>query len=185
MTLLQTPICDFGALAPDFGLLGVDGKTLTRDECAGVNGLLVMFICSHCPYVKAINHKLVRDCGELLEFGISSVAIMSNDTRTYPEDSYDNMQLAARKFAYPFPYLFDATQEVAKAYGAVCTPDFFGYNADLQLQYRGRLDESGQRQGDDHARRDLFLAMKQVSETGLGPKMQIASMGCSLKWREN
>jgi hypothetical protein len=144
-----------------------------------------MFICNHCPYVKAINQKLVRDTRDLRALGIHSVAIMSNDTESYPEDSFEEMQRVAREFDYPFPYLFDLTQEVARAYGAVCTPDFFGYNADLELQYRGRLDESGRQPDTGDVRRDLYLAMKQVAETGRGPRDQICSIGCSLKWRES
>jgi len=143
-----------------------------------------MFICNHCPYVKAINHKLVRDTRDLWALGIHSVAIMSNDTASYPEDSFDQMQRVAREFDYPFPYLFDETQAVARAYGAVCTPDFFGYNGELKLQYRGRLDESGRQPDTGEVRRDLYLAMQQVAETGRGPRDQIASIGCSLKWRE-
>ena len=184
MVSTYTQICDFGAAAPDFRLPGVDGKVWTLEECRGPNGLLVMFICNHCPYVKAINHKLTRDTGELLEIGVNSVAIMSNDPTDYPEDSFENMQRVALEMAYPFPYLIDETQEVAKAYGAVCTPDFFGYNADLQLQYRGRLDESGRQPDVGEVRRDLFLAMQQVAETGQGPEQQVASIGCSIKWRD-
>ncbi|MDH3940323.1 MAG: thioredoxin family protein, partial [Xanthomonadales bacterium] len=144
-----------------------------------------MFICNHCPYVKAINRKLVRDTTELMALGVNSVAIMSNDPTDYAEDSYQNMQRVAREFAYPFPYLLDSTQEVAKAFGAVCTPDFFGYNNRLELQYRGRLDASGRQADEGETRRDLFLAMKQVAETGAGPVDQVASIGCSIKWRED
>ena len=185
MVSTETPICDFGAPAPGFSLPGVDGKTWSLDDCRGPNGLLVMFICNHCPYVQAINHKLVRDTADLAELGIGSVAIMSNDPTDYPEDSFENMQRVARELAYPFPYLLDESQAVAQAYGAVCTPDFFGYNARLELQYRGRLDESGRRPATGEVRRDLYLAMKQVAETGRGPEQQIPSIGCSIKWREN
>mgnify|MGYP001826905511 CR=1 FL=1 len=184
MVSTLTPICDFGAAAPPFNLLGIDGKQWSLQDCKGPNGLLVMFICNHCPYVKAINHKLVRDTAALAELGVNSVAIMSNDAANYPEDSFENMQLIARKEGYSFPYLVDETQEVARAYGAVCTPDFFGYNADLELQYRGRLDESGRQADTGDVRRDLFLAMQQVAETGRGPAEQIASIGCSIKWRD-
>lgn len=142
MAALETPVCEFGKPAPDFALLGVDGRTWTLADCMGENGLLVMFICQHCPYVKAIHDRILRDTRELLTFGIRSVAIMSNDTEAYPEDSFTNMQKTAQEYDYPFPYLLDETQAVAKAFGAVCTPDFFGYNAELQLQYRGRLDAS-------------------------------------------
>jgi peroxiredoxin len=183
MVSTYTPICDFGAAAPDFSLEGIDGRVWTLRDCAGPNGLLVMFICNHCPYVQAINRKLVRDTTELSQLGVNSVAIMSNDPTDYPEDSFENMQRVAREIGYPFPYLIDSTQETAQAYGAVCTPDFFGYNADLELQYRGRLDESGRQAGTGDVRRDLFLAMKQVAQTGQGPEEQIASIGCSIKWR--
>lgn len=142
MVSLQTPVCEFGQAAPDFSLPGVDGRTWTRDDCKGENGLLVMFICNHCPYVKAVIDRIVRDTSELTELGVGCVAIMSNDPSDYPEDSFDNMQRVAEGLRFPFPYLFDETQQIAKAYGAVCTPDFFGYNRDLGLQYRGRLDES-------------------------------------------
>jgi len=185
MVSTYTPVCDFGVPAADFSLKGVDGKTWTLRSCAGPNGLLVMFICNHCPYVKAINDKLVRDAGELRELGINSVAIMSNDPTDYPEDSFENMQRVAEEHQYPFPYLVDPTQKVAQAYGAVCTPDFFGYNAKFELQYRGRLDASGRDASTDDVRRDLFLAMKQVAETGRGPAEQVASIGCSIKWRDN
>lgn len=184
MVLLETPVCDFGKPAIDFTLPGVDGHTWTLEQCRGPNGLLVMFICNHCPYVKAIQDRLVRDVKELRNYGIHAVGIMSNDPGDYPEDSFDNMKRVAEKFGYPFPYLFDATQAVAKAYGAVCTPDFFGYNRDLALQYRGRLDASRKEAASPDARRDLFEAMKQVALTGQGPSEQIPSLGCSIKWRD-
>lgn len=183
MILLETPICEFGQPAIDFSLPGVDGKVWTLEACRGDKGTLVMFICNHCPYVKAIHERLVRDTRELLEHGIRSVAIMANDPTDYPEDSFDNMKCIAREWDLPFPYLLDETQAVAKAYGAVCTPDFFGYNADLELQYRGRLDASKKEAAPADARRDLYEAMKQVAETGQGPREQIPSMGCSIKWR--
>jgi len=182
MVSLETPVCDFGLPAPDFSLPGVDGKLWTRDQCKGPNGLLVMFICNHCPYVKAVRERLVRDTRELAQHGIGCVAIMSNDPADYPEDSFDNMRLLAQEHAFSFPYLLDETQQVAKAYGAVCTPDFFGYNAELGLQYRGRLDESRKETAPEGVRRDLFEAMKQVAETGRGPEHQIPSIGCSIKW---
>ena len=184
MVSLQTPVCDFGKAAPDFSLPGVDGKTWTRDACKGENGLLVMFICNHCPYVKAVIHRIVRDARELAGRGIGCVAIMSNDPTDYPEDSFENMGRVAAELDFPFPYLIDETQEVAKVYGAVCTPDFFGYNRDLGLQYRGRLDESRKETAAESARRDLFEAMKQVALTGKGPEDQVPSMGCSIKWKE-
>jgi len=183
MARTETPVCDFGLPAPDFRLQNVDGKILTLNDVRGKNGLLVMFICNHCPYVKAVRDRLIRDARELKEHGINSVAIMSNDPTDYPEDSFDNMKRVAAELSFPFPYLYDETQAVARAYGAVCTPDFFGYNKDLQLQYRGRLDASRKDPVPD-ARRDLFEAMKQVAETGQGPKDQIPSMGCSIKWKQ-
>lgn len=183
MALTRTPVCDFGAPAPDFSLRGVDGRDWSRDQCRGPNGLLVMFICNHCPYVQAINSKLVRDTRELAGHGIGCVGIMSNDTEKYPEDSFENMVKVARELEYPFPYLIDETQEVARSYGAVCTPDFYGYNADLELQYRGRLDDTTPGRNSRNAERELFDAMVQVAQSGKGPSVQIASMGCSIKWR--
>jgi len=183
MARTETPVCDFDLPAPDFRLPGVDGKTWTLNDVRGKNGLLVMFICNHCPYVKAVRDRIIRDARELEDHGINSVAIMSNDPTDYPEDSFDNMKTVAAELNFPFPYLYDETQEVAKAYGAVCTPDFFGYNKDLKLQYRGRLDASRKDPVPD-ARRDLFEAMTQVARTGQGPKDQIPSMGCSIKWKQ-
>ena len=185
MVSLETPVCDFDLPAPDFALPGIDGKTWTLNDCKGEKGLLVMFICNHCPYVKAIRDRLVRDTRELETLGIKSVAIMSNDPSLYEEDSFENMKKIAAEFDFNFPYLMDETQQIAKNYGAVCTPDFFGYNANLQLQYRGRLDESRKEAADPNVRRDLFEAMKLVSETGKGPKDQIPSMGCSIKWKDD
>ena len=185
MVSLQTPVCEFGKPAIDFALPGVDGKIWTLDDCKGEKGLLVMFICNHCPYVKAVLDRLVRDTRELRELGVNSVAIMSNDPHQYEEDSFENMKRIAAENDFPFPYLLDETQQTAKAYGAVCTPDFFGYNADLQLQYRGRLDASRKEAASTDARRDLFEAMKQVADTGEGPEDQIPSMGCSIKWLDD
>jgi peroxiredoxin len=184
MVSLETPVCEFGLPAVDFSLPGVDGKTWTLQDCKGENGLLVMFICNHCPYVKAIRERIVRDTNELKALGINSVAIMANDPTDYPEDSFDNMKKVAEEFGFGFPYLIDESQAVAKAYGAVCTPDFFGYNGQLELQYRGRLDASRKETAEGEVRRDLFEAMKQVAETGRGPAEQIPSMGCSIKWKE-
>jgi len=184
MSLMHTPVCDFGLLAPDFDLLGVDDKQWTRDQCMGENGLLVMFICNHCPYVKSIQQRLVKDVSVLQQHGIGVVAIMSNNPHDYPDDSFENMQRVAEEKNYNFPYLIDATQRVAKEYGAVCTPDFFGYNRQLQLQYRGRLDASGTDTDMNNAKRDLVEAMVLVAKTGEGPTEQIPSMGCSIKWIE-
>ncbi len=184
MVRMETPICDFGWKAVDFSLPGVDGKTYSLKDAAGPNGLLVMFICNHCPYVKAVIQRIVRDARDLKELGIGAIAVMSNDPSEYPEDSFENMRRVAEEFRFPMPYVVDETQEVAKAYGAVCTPDFFGFNAALELQYRGRLDESRKEAAPEGARRDLFEAMKQVAETGQGPREQIPSMGCSIKWKQ-
>ena len=182
MVRMETPICDFGWKAVDFALPGVDGKNYSLADAAGPNGLLVMFICNHCPYVKAVIERIVRDVAELKSLGIGSIAIMSNDPTEYPEDSPEQMRLMAEKLRFPMPYVLDATQEIAKAYGAVCTPDFFGFNRNLELQYRGRLDASRKESAPADARRDLFEAMKQVAITQRGPAEQIPSMGCSIKW---
>jgi len=184
MVTLQTPICAFGTPAPDFSLPGVDGKTWTRDQCKGEKGLLVMFICNHCPYVRAVRDRLLRDARELAGYGVGCVAIMSNDSTNYPDDSFANMKRVAEEYNFPFPYLMDETQAVARAYDAICTPDFFGYDGELGLQYRGRLDAS-RKEPVPSARRDLFEAMKQVAETGAGPAEQIPSMGCSIKWKDS
>ncbi len=182
MARTETPVCEYYTPALDFSLPGVDGNLWTLAQARGDKGLLVMFICNHCPYVKAVLGRIVRDTAELQQHGINAIAIMSNDPAEYPEDSFDNMQRIAREMHFPFPYVLDASQETAKAYGAVCTPDFFGYNADLALQYRGRLDES-RKEAAPNARRDLFEAMQQVALTGKGPRQQIPSMGCSIKWK--
>jgi len=169
--------------APDFDLLGVDGKRHNLVAVRGPNGLVVMFICNHCPYVKAVIDRIVRDCRELSAQGVGSVAVMSNDPTEYPEDSFENMKRTAREKGFAFPYLLDETQDVARAYGAACTPDFFGFNAGLELQYRGRLDAS-RRDAVPNARRELFEAMVRIANTGIGPKEQIASIGCSIKWKK-
>ncbi len=184
MVSLHTPVCDFGLDAPRFELPGVDGKSWSLQDCAGEKGLLVMFICNHCPYVKAIQERLVRDTAELKTLGINAVAIMSNDSAMYAEDSFENMQKLSADIGFGFPYLLDETQQTAKQYGAVCTPDFFGYNADLKLQYRGRLDASGRQTGDASLKRELFEAMKMVAETQKGPQDQVPSIGCSIKWKD-
>ena len=183
MVALNPPVCEFGLAAVNFDLPGTDGRRHTLADCRGPNGLLVMFICNHCPFVKAVIDRIVRDCHELAALGVGSVAIMSNDVAVYPEDSFENMALLAQRLDFPFPYLHDETQSVARAYGAVCTPDFFGYNANLELQYRGRLDASGRNPAPPDAPRELFAAMRLIAETGLGPREQTASIGCSIKWR--
>ncbi len=183
MALLTTPVCEFGQKALDFTLPGVDGRTWSLQQCMGQKGLLIMFICNHCPYVKAVQDRIVRDTKELKQLGIESVAIMSNDPTEYPEDSFENMKLLAEKLNFGFPYLFDVTQQIAKQYNAVCTPDFFGYNSDFELQYRGRLDASRKEAAPADTRRDLFEAMKLIAETGRGLQQQIPSMGCSIKWK--
>ena len=178
----QAPVCDFGWKAVDFDLPGVDGRRHSLASARGPKGLLVVFICNHCPYVKAIRERLIRDCRELAGLGIGSIAIMSNDPADYPEDGFENMKRVAEEFAFPFPYVQDETQAVAKAYGAVCTPDFFGFNSALELQYRGRLDAS-RKDLVPGARRELFDAMAQIARTGKGPVEQSPSIGCSIKWK--
>ena len=188
MVSVSPPVCDFGRPAIDFDLPGVDGRRHTLASARGPGGLLVMFICNHCPYVKAVIHRLVDDTRELAALGVGSIAIMSNDPTDYPEDAWPNMERVARELAFPFPYVFDETQAVAQAYGAVCTPDFFGYNAKLELQYRGRFDASRKEAAPgvagDRPRRELFEAMRQVALGGTGPAQQVAGIGCSIKWRD-
>ncbi len=184
MVSVSPPVCDFGRPAVEFDLPGVDGRRHSLASARGPNGLLVMFICNHCPYVKAVLDRLLRDTRELGTLGVGSIAIMSNDPTDYPEDSWDNMVGLARGLDFPFPYVLDESQAVAKAYGAVCTPDFFGYNAALELQYRGRLDASRKEAAAPDARRELFEAMKQVAATGQGPRVQTPGIGCSIKWRQ-
>ena len=181
MVRTESPICDFDLPAVDFKLTGVDGKQHDLNSLQGPNGLLIMFICNHCPYVKSIINRIIRDASELYKLGINSVGIMSNDPNEYEEDSFENMKKIASDLNFPFPYLIDETQEVARSYGAVCTPDFFGYNKNLGLQYRGRLDESRKESVTD-AKRELFEAMSTIANTGKGPVDQIPSMGCSIKW---
>jgi peroxiredoxin len=176
------PVCEFGWKAVDFDLPATDGRRYRLADVRGSNGALVMFICNHCPYVKAVINRIIRDCAELSAHGIGSVAISANDPADYPEDSFDNMQRVAQDLRFPFPYLWDESQEVARAYGAACTPDFFGFNANLELQYRGRLDASRTAPVPD-ARRELLEAMVQIARTGQGPREQIPSMGCSIKWK--
>lgn len=177
------PVCEFNWPAPDFTLPATDGQTYALSDVAGENGTLVMFICNHCPYVLAVLDRIVRDATDLKALGVGVVAICSNDARTHPADSFDNMKVMAERHAFPFPYLHDEDQSIARAYDAVCTPDFFGFNADRGLQYRGRLDASRAQAGPPDLRRDLFEAMKLVAETGKGPTDQVASIGCSIKWK--
>ena len=178
------PICDFGWKPADAQLPGTDGKTHSILDQAGPNGLVVVFICNHCPYVVAVIDRIVREANALRELGIGFVALSSNDVEAYPQDSFDNMKRFAEEHDFAFPYLYDESQEVARAWDAVCTPDFFGFNAVMELQYRGRLDASRKETGPADLRRDLFEAMKQIAETGQGPREQIASMGCSIKWKD-
>ena len=182
MTLTKVGICDFGWKGRDFALRGVDGKTYGLADVRGHNGTLVAFICNHCPYVKAVIGRLVEEANALRQLGIGTIAIMPNDTESYPQDSFENMQGFARTHGFTFPYVIDETQQVARTYDAQCTPDFFGFNARDELQYRGRLDAS-RTSLVPGARRDLYEAMRQVAETGTGPAEQLPSMGCSIKWR--
>ena len=176
-------ICDFGWKAGDFALKGVDGKTYSLADVRGPKGTLVVFICNHCPYVKASISRIVAEAKALREIGVGTIAVMPNDTESYAEDSFENMKAFAAKHGFTFPYVIDETQEVARAYGARCTPDFFGFNAQDELEYRGRLDAS-RMTAVANARRDLFEAMKQAAETGHGPTEQAPSMGCSIKWKD-
>lgn len=169
--------------APHFDLPGVDGKRHSPASARGDKGLVVMFICNHCPYVKAAIDRIVRDCKELSALGVGSIAVMSNDPADYPEDSFENMKRVAREKGFPFPYVIDESQDVARAYDAQCTPEFYGFNAALELQYHGRLDAS-RRDAVPNAKRELFEAMKQIAQTGKGPKEQIAAVGCSIKWKK-
>ncbi|OGT82432.1 MAG: alkyl hydroperoxide reductase [Gammaproteobacteria bacterium RIFCSPLOWO2_02_FULL_61_13] len=184
MALTTTPPCTLNLPAPDFLLPGTDERDWSLQQCRGPRGTLVMFICNHCPYVKAVQEYLVRDTMDLRALGVHSVAIMSNDTRAYPEDDREHMRANAEHWRYPFPYLIDASQQVARAYGAVCTPDFFGYDAELRLRYRGRLNAvTPGRAETPGMQRELFDAMCQIAATGSGPAQQTPSMGCSIKWR--
>jgi len=182
MTLTKTPICDFGKKAENFELKSTENKIITLNDVKGKNGTLIMFICNHCPYVKAVIDDIVHDCKLLEKEEIKSLAIMSNDTKNYPEDSFDNMIKFAKNNKFNFPYLIDETQETAKKYDAVCTPDFFGYNKNLELQYRGRIRELKNLKSVKSSESDLLKAMKIVAKTGKGPEEQIPSMGCSIKW---
>jgi peroxiredoxin len=180
----QPPVCEFGWKAPDFRLPATNGRAYSLAELQGRSGTVVMFICNHCPYVKAVIDRVVADARALQGIGVASVAICSNDARAYPEDSFDNMRVFAERHGFPFPYLHDEDQAAARAYGAVCTPDFFGFNAERELQYRGRIYEVRNRQRVAGARRELFDAMVAIASDGRGPAEQHASIGCSIKWRE-
>ena len=183
MSLTKTPICDFGKKAESFELKSIDNKVLKLEDIRGENGTLIMFICNHCPYVKAIISDIVKDCKTLSKIGINSMAICSNDVENYPEDSFENMVKFSKTNNFNFPYFHDETQDIAKKYGAVCTPDFFGYNKNLKLQYRGRIRELKDLKPVRDGNSDLLLAMKEISKTGRGPKNQIPSMGCNIKWK--
>lgn len=182
MPALETPEVSRGFRAPDFKLKGTDGKWYTLADVKGPKGTLIMFICNHCPFVRAIADRIAREAKELQGLGIGVAGIMSNDVVNYPDDSFDNMVKFARANGFTFPYVIDETQKIAQAYGAVCTPDFFGFNGKGELEYRGRLDAS-RMEPVKNAKRDLYDAMKQVAETGKGPKEQFSSMGCSIKWK--
>ena len=185
MALTKTPICDFGKKAENFKLKSIKNQLISLNDIKGEKATLIMFICNHCPYVKAVTKDIVEDCKKLKDLGVNSVAICANDAENYPEDSFDNMILFAKKNQFDFPYLVDETQEIARTYDAVCTPDFFGYNKELELQYRGRLRELKNLVPVRDGESDLFKAMKQISETGKGPEQQIPSAGCSIKWKNN
>ena len=184
MTLTKTPICDFGKKADFFELKSTENKLINLNDIKGKNGTLIMFICNHCPYVKAVIDDIVDDCKNLEKEEIKSVAIMSNDQKNYPEDSFENMISFSRKYKFNFPYLVDETQKIAKTYGAVCTPDFFGYNTNLELQYRGRIRELKDLKPVKNKNSDLIKAMRLIAKTGKGPENQIPSMGCNIKWFE-
>jgi len=185
MTLTKTPICDFGKKADHFELKSTGNKIVSLNDIKGENGTLIMFICNHCPYVKAVIKEIVSDCTELEKEGIKSVAIMSNDTINYPDDSFEKMIEFSKDNSFGFPYLIDKTQKIAKTYDAVCTPDFFGYNKDLELQYRGRMRELKDLKPIQDGESDLKKAMKMIAKTGEGPKEQVPSMGCNIKWFNN
>jgi|TARA_Y100000816_G_C25923063_1_gene481334 Peroxiredoxin len=182
MVLTKTPICNFGEKIKSFELKGIDDKLHKLEDHKAKNGLLIMFICNHCPYVKAVIKNIVEDCKNLKNEGVNSIAIMSNDTKEYPEDSFENMKIFNKKYNFSFPYLFDENQNIAKDFGAVCTPDFFGYNSKLQLQYRGRIRELKDLKPVNSGESDLLKAMRLINKTGKGPEHQIPSMGCNIKW---
>ena len=182
MVLTKTPICNFGEKPHSFELKDVSEKTYNFKDLVGEKGTLIMFICNHCPYVKAVIKDIVNDANNLKNLKVNTIAIMSNDTKNYPDDSFENMIKFSKINKFNFPYLFDETQEIAKRYGAVCTPDFFGYNGNLELQYRGRIRELKDLKPVSAGESDLLNAMKMIAETGKGPQNQIPSMGCNIKW---
>ena len=182
MSLTETPICNFGEKARNFILPSTENKKISLNDIKGKNGTLIMFICNHCPYVKAVIKDIVKDVKYFETIGIKSAAIMSNDVKNYPEDSFENMIEYSKFHNFSFPYLIDKTQEIARKYGAVCTPDFFGYNKNLELQYRGRIRKLKDLKPVEKGDSDLSVAMKLIASTGKGPKNQIPSMGCSIKW---
>ena len=182
---IQTPICDFGQAAKSFELKSTNNEIINLNDARGENGTLIMFICNHCPYVIAVIKNIIEDYKNLKELGIKAVAICSNDSINYPDDSFDKMIKFHKDHNFNFPYLIDETQEIAKSYGAVCTPDFFGYNKNLELQYRGRIRELKNLKPIETGKSDLFKAMKLIAETDNGPKDQIPSMGCGIKWLDN
>lgn len=183
MALLQTPALNAELALLDFNLRGVDGKTYTLDDIKGENGTAILFICNHCPYVKGVIERMVDDCKALQADGIGIAAIMPNDTENYPADSFENMKAFAAEHGFTFPYLIDESQDTARAYGAVCTPDLFGFNASGSLQYRGRLDSAGPKAPEGEIRREFLEAMRMIAHTGEGPSEQFPSMGCSIKWK--
>ena len=179
---LETPICNFGEKAKVFSLQSTENQKVNIEDIRGKNGTLIMFICNHCPYVKAVIKDIVEDVKYLENLGIKSVAIMSNDVKNYPEDSFENMVSFSKLHDFSFPYVIDETQKVAKEYGAVCTPDFFGYNKNLELQYRGRIRELKDLKPVRKGNSDLKNAMELIAKSGKGPTNQVPSMGCSIKW---
>ena len=182
MALTKTPICDFGKKADNFNLKSTENKMISLNDIKGENGTLIMFICNHCPYVLATIKEVVKNCKELENDGIKSLAIMSNDPNVYEEDSFENMAQFANDNEFNFPYVMDETQDIGKKYGAVCTPDFFGYNKNLELQYRGRIRELKDLNPVINGESELLIAMKMIAKTGNGPIEQFPSMGCSIKW---
>ena len=181
MPALNTPVCEFGWKAQNFSLQSTSNEIVELNKARGQNGTLIMFICNHCPYVVSALDEIIFEAKELNKNDIAVIAISSNDVSTHPDDSFENMQALSVDKKLPFPYLYDETQEVAKTYDAACTPDFFGFNSELSLQYRGRLNNK--RESPNEIRRELYSAMIEIAKTGKGPREQIPSMGCSIKWK--